>query len=215
MFSLFFRFITLFTPLMPVVPMNSASQPISGCGYLSSRTWTATVSGGWGRQEVDEAMCLPTTSANQNTHEQVWSCGWYPRLYFDPRKAHSASSRNKMTNKHLDTLWLIFHLLSWSLVVRRIDYRCWLCYYKLALYAYIYRLFVLFLHTANCTLPPLDSSEKVNGTSFVFSGAEDNELYAQSLKGEHIGRLQWECEHWWFSANIKWWLFSACGLLHH
>lgn len=103
-----FRFTTLSTPSMPVVPMNWASQPISSCGYWSFRTWTATVTGGWGRQKAGEAMCLPTTSANQNTHEQVFLCGWYLRLYFDLKKANSASRQNKKTNKHLDTLWLFF-----------------------------------------------------------------------------------------------------------
>lgn len=124
---IYFRFTTLSTPSMPVVPMNWASQPISSCGYWSFRTWTATVTGGLGRQKAGEAMCLPTTSANQNTHEKVL-CGWYLRLYFDLKKAPSASRQNKKTNKHLDTLWLFslfFDLLSWSLKVRT-DYCCWL-----------------------------------------------------------------------------------------
>lgn len=63
--------------------------------------------------------------------------------------------RQKKTNKR----WLILDLLSWSLIVRRTDYCCWLCSLQLALYAYIYRLFLLFLLTGNCTLLPLVSRE--------------------------------------------------------
>lgn len=31
----------------------------------------ATATGGWEKREASEAMCLPTTSANQNTHESA------------------------------------------------------------------------------------------------------------------------------------------------
>lgn len=121
-----FRFTTLSTPSMPVAPMNWASQPISGCGYWSSRTWTATVTGGWGKQEAGEVMCLLTTSANQNIHDQVssrvdtWDCTWTIR-----RLGWRADGTKRQN--HLDTLWLIFDLLSWSLIVRKTDYCCLLC----------------------------------------------------------------------------------------
>lgn len=121
----FFRFIMLSTPSMPVVPMKWASQPISGCGYWSFRTWMETVTGGWGRQEASEVMCLPTTSANQNTHEQALWCWWCLRLYFYRKKTHSASKTEQKDKRAFGHTDFSFGLLSWSLIVRT-DYCCWL-----------------------------------------------------------------------------------------
>lgn len=136
--------------------MNWASRPTSGCGYWSSRTWTATANGGWARRQAGGATCPPTTSANPNTHER----GFIPRLRLDLKKSHCAS---RETNKHP---WLIFDLWSWSLIVRRTDYCCWL---KLAIYAYIYSLFILFLLSGYCTQLPLVSGGKpVNYFQIIF-----------------------------------------------
>ncbi len=69
-----FRYITLFTPSVHGVQMSSAFQPISESESLSSRTWMATRSGGWGRQKGGGVTSHLTTSANLSTHElHVWT----------------------------------------------------------------------------------------------------------------------------------------------
>ena len=134
-------------PSMPAAPMNWASQPISGCGSWSSRTWTATASGGWGRQKVDKDTCHPTTSANQSTHERsvIWRM-------MHGRWELCEHRRNKRKRKHLDMLWLFLELSSWSLIVRETDLCCKRCSWE-NLYAYIYTSFfyILFLLTGSCT----------------------------------------------------------------
>lgn len=94
-----FRYITLFTPSVHGVQMSSAFQPISESESLSSRTWMATRSGGWGRQKEGGVTSHPTTSANLSTHElHVWTrtIPNYPR----PLQA------NSLRGEHYKRKWL-------------------------------------------------------------------------------------------------------------
>lgn len=176
----FFLFFSRYTmpsiPSMHVAPMNWASQPTRDCVYLSSRTWMATVTGGWGRPEADEATCLPTIFANQNIHEQfepsadTWDCTAITL------RAHT-EQKGKRASGHMVTYFLIccHGVWKWKRLTSAADSS------KLALYAYIYRSFYIIFTYWKLHPTPSRFQWKtceLHQDFAIFSGAEDNEWYA-------------------------------------
>ena len=193
------RFTTPSTRSAPAVPTNWASRPIRGCGSWSSRTWTATASGGWARRRAGEATCPPTTSANPNTHEQRGCCRGDDN--WDSTWSHSESRQNKSDRT---SIWFILDLLSWSLIVRRTDLLLTLLL-KVSIICLIFILTVFFYLLEPA---PSHSSKKkpVNCTRFCFfaisSAADDNELYVWASRLffslAYLGDLQWKYEGFGF-----------------